>query len=105
MDARFLKCEVRDASLPRERAPLRQGVLAKVDANRLPWDDYLSEVSGNRSRTAPAVDQPHSRSKMRSEKCGDLARAARKNSTAPFVVYSVGTLAAPSCIGHVPSHA
>ena len=77
-------------------------VLPKVNTNRLPWGDYFGEISGNRARTAPAVDQSHPRSKMRSEKCGDIARAARKNSAAPFVVYSVGTFAAPSCIGHVP---
>ena len=101
-NARCLECEVRYASLPRERAPLREGVLPKVNTNRLPWGDYFGEVSGNRARTAPAVDQSHPRSKMRSEKCGDIARAARKNSAAPFVVYSVGTFAASSCIGHVP---
>ena len=99
-------------SLPRMRgslclvaaraSALRQGVLPKVNTNRLPWGDYFGEVSGNRARTAPAVDQSHPRSKMRSEKCGDIARPARKNGAAPFVVYSVGTFAAPSGIGHVP---
>jgi hypothetical protein len=102
IDARYLKREVRYTSLPRERAPMRQGVLPKVNTNRLPWGDYFGEVSGNRARTASAVDQSHPRSKMRSEKCGDIARAARKNGAAPFVFYSVGTFTAPSCIGHVP---
>src|SRR5215468_11675248 len=92
---------VRDASLLRERASVRQGVLAKVDTNRLPWGDHLGEVSGYRARTTPAVDQCHPRMKMRSEKCGDLAGAACKNSTAKLVVYPVGAFAAWSCIGHV----
>jgi len=101
IDARCLKLEVRDASLLRERASLRQGVLAKVDTNRLPWGDHLGEVSGYRARTTPAVDQCHPRMKMRSEKCGDLTGAACKNSTAKLVVYPVGAFAAWSCIGHV----
>src|SRR5262249_5659157 len=82
-------------------ASLRQGVLAKVDTNRLPWGDHLGEVSGYRARTTPAVDQCHPRMKMRSEKCGVLTGAACKNSPAKLVVYPVGAFAAWSCIGHV----
>ena len=79
---------------------MRQGFLADVDADRCAWRYRLGEVDGNRARTAPAVNESHSRSQIRREKRTHLAAAAGKYGAAPLVFYLIRPLGTRPRIGH-----
>ncbi len=46
IDTCCVKHNVRDLSLPGERPPMGQGVLAEVDTNRSAWRHRLGEIDG-----------------------------------------------------------
>src|SRR5262249_3110818 len=74
----------------------REGRYQPPALGRPSWrGQRLSSPDHTRSRSVSSPDEDAS------EKCGDLAGAACKNSTAKLVVYPVGAFAAWSCIGHV----
>jgi len=81
-------------------APMRQSVLAKVNANCCAWRYFLGEVDGDRARPAPAVNESHSRAQMRREKRTNLTGAAGEYGAAKFVVYLIRALGTRPWIGH-----
>jgi hypothetical protein len=78
---------------------MRQGFLADVDADRCAWRYRLGEADGNRARTAPTVNESHSRSQVRREK-RTYPAAAGMYGAAPLVFYLIRALGARPLIRH-----
>ncbi len=64
-DVRHFKRDIGDAAFAGERARIRQGRLAAVDANHLSGRHDPGEINGNRAGPAAAVDEAHPGLQMR----------------------------------------